>query len=90
MSAQSRDVSLQVRAPEDSFAANIWHIHLLSKCRRAPCVLDKITRRTARGGTAGVKKQPPVQAKGKGISLRRSGPGLVQVRRASRASGVPG
>lgn len=62
------DAILQVHATEDSLAANIWHIHLLSKWRPTPCVLDKIT-----CCTAAVKKAPPVQAKGKGITARRCG-----------------
>lgn len=54
--------------------ANIWHIHLLSKRRPTPCVLDKIT-----CCTAAVKKAPAVQAKGKGIAARRRC-GLVSFR----------
>lgn len=52
------DAILQVHATEDSLAANIWKIHLLSKWRPTPCVLDKIT-----CCTAAMKKTPPVQAK---------------------------
>lgn len=66
---------------EDGFVANIWHIHLLWKWRPTPCVLDKITRCAMQGGTAGVKEEPPVQGKAKGIAGEVLPPALVRVLR---------
>lgn len=60
------DPILQVH--KDDLAANINNVHLLSKWHPTPCVSGKIT-----CCTAAVKKAPPVQAKGRGITARRCG-----------------
>lgn len=63
------DVILQVHATEDSLAAIIWHVHLLSKWRPTPCLLDKITRCTMRGEQQAWRQSLRFKQRGK-VSLR--------------------